>query len=191
MVDLLSDTAPMSREDSNTDRDASVAEPNKKPDPERVGPLDKLFSDMGGPAAVGRIIGVTTEHATTMRRRGSVPLEHWPTLIMSPAGKALGLTEGRLLFAHTNVVVDNGRSLVPVAPSKPDDDPDAKVRWTSRDPDLLLNTQPATRVYRNSYGQVVICQEAGEDGDDEPFVFFEVINIPKLIAALQREARNG
>lgn len=189
MADLLSDVTP---KDSNTNPEAEPGASNTKPETGQAGALDKLFGDLGGGSAVARILGVGASTASEMKRRGSIPIEHWPALIMSDAGKAIGLTEGRLLFAHTGVVVDNGRSLVPVAPPKDDDDPEAKWRWTSRDPDLLLNTQPATRVYRNGFGQVVICQEArGDDTDDEPFVFFEITNIPKLIAALQREAKNG
>ena len=72
-----------------------------------------------------------------------------------------------------------------------DNDPGAKVRWNPEDPDLLFNTQPATRVYRNPYGQVVICQEAPESDGEDPYVFFEITNIPKLIAALQREIADG
>lgn len=43
--------------------------------------LDNLFSELGGPANVGRLIGVSTEHASTMRRRRSVPVRYWPKLI--------------------------------------------------------------------------------------------------------------
>lgn len=44
-----------------------------------------LFARLGGPAKVGRIMGVTTEHATAMRRRLSIPPEYWPALVSHAA----------------------------------------------------------------------------------------------------------
>ena len=45
-----------------------------------------IFDAFDGPAAVGRAIGVTTEHAASMRRRGSIPVGYWPDLL-SEGGK--------------------------------------------------------------------------------------------------------
>jgi hypothetical protein len=166
------------------DREAS---PNSSRDrvPKADTPLDILFSELGGPAGVGRMLGIATEHAAAMKRRGSIPIEHWPVMILSPIGKALGLTEARRLFAHTGVWVNSD----PPANDAGEEDADAKVHWTSEDPDLVCNCQHATRVYRNAFNQVVICQEAHDYGEDDPFVRFQEENIPRLISALQRVAR--
>ena len=40
-----------------------------------------LIDKLNGPAAVGRIIGVTTEHAAAMGRRNSIPAPYWPALV--------------------------------------------------------------------------------------------------------------
>ena len=71
-----------------------------------------------------------------------------------------------------------------------EEDPEAEIRWTATDPCLLFNLQPATRVYCNPFGQVVICQEARDYGDDDPFVFFQVENINRLIEALKKAAKD-
>jgi hypothetical protein len=43
--------------------------------------VDDIFDAFGGPSAVGRVIGKSTEHAASMRRRGSIPVDYWPALI--------------------------------------------------------------------------------------------------------------
>jgi len=43
--------------------------------------IDDIFDLLGGPAVIGRLIGKSTEHAATMRRRGSIPVDYWPRLI--------------------------------------------------------------------------------------------------------------
>jgi hypothetical protein len=178
--DLLIDHGAASTDDRDCSRDRA---------PKSDSPLDTLYSELGGPAAVGRMLGISTEYAAAMKRRGSIPLEHWPVMIMSPIGKTLGVTEARLLFAHTSVRIDVAAS--PENDPAGEDDEDAKVRWTSEDPSLIVSCQPATRVYQNPFGQVVICQEAREYGEDDPFVFFQPENVPKLIAALQTVARES
>jgi hypothetical protein len=61
--------------------------------------------------------------------------------------------------------------------------------WNADDPDLLLNCQPATKVYANNYGQIVILQE-GRGDDEDPFVRFDRAHVPKLIARLQQFLRD-
>jgi hypothetical protein len=60
-------------------------------------------------------------------------------------------------------------------------------RWSPDDPDLVITAQPATQVYQNTYGNIVIEQE-GPTGheDDDPLVTIAPHNLPKLIAALKR-----
>jgi hypothetical protein len=43
--------------------------------------FEAVFERFKGPAEVGRAIGVTTEHAVQMRRRGSIPPQHWQRLV--------------------------------------------------------------------------------------------------------------
>jgi hypothetical protein len=55
--------------------------------------FDDLFQKLGGPAQVGRVIGVTTEHTTSMKRRGSIPARYWPALISRcAANRVSGVT---------------------------------------------------------------------------------------------------
>jgi hypothetical protein len=48
-----------------------------------------VFSALGGAAEVGRAIGVTTEHAAGMARRGSVPVVYWPQLVAAARRRKL------------------------------------------------------------------------------------------------------
>ncbi|MGV6875892.1 carph-isopro domain-containing protein [Pseudochelatococcus sp. B33] len=45
----------------------------------------KTFADIidlfGGPARIARAIGVTTEHASIMKRRGSIPATYWQRVV--------------------------------------------------------------------------------------------------------------
>lgn len=43
--------------------------------------LDDVFSAFGGPSKVGQAVGVSTEHAASMRRRRSIPVKYWPSLV--------------------------------------------------------------------------------------------------------------
>lgn len=63
--------------------------------------FDTVFALLGGPAEVGRIINVTTEHAVQMRRRGSIPPEHWPAIVRAAADRGLsGITHEALKEAR-------------------------------------------------------------------------------------------
>lgn len=61
----------------------------------------ELFQKFGGPAAVARAIGKKQSTASEMKRRGSIPVEHWPALISSPQGQKLGLDADALVRIHT------------------------------------------------------------------------------------------
>ncbi|RAI42800.1 hypothetical protein [Rhodoplanes roseus] len=66
-----------------------------------MGTLDSLFISLGGPAEVGRIIGKSTEHAASMRRRGSIPVEYWPALVAAAEEKQIvDLTYEALVAMH-------------------------------------------------------------------------------------------
>ncbi len=55
--------------------------------------LDSIFVTLGGAAEVGRVIGVTTEHAGSMRRRGKIPVRYWPALLKGLQSKGIEVTE--------------------------------------------------------------------------------------------------
>ncbi len=62
----------------------------------------EITAAFGGPAELGRAIGVTTEHAAQMRRRNSVPVRYWPKLIEAAAGRGVGgLTYEALVKVHS------------------------------------------------------------------------------------------
>jgi len=71
-------------------------------DPTSIPTIPDLISEMGGPAAFARLIGVTTEHASLMKRRRSIPVAYWQPLLDSQAGKALGLSADDLLNLHAD-----------------------------------------------------------------------------------------
>lgn len=63
--------------------------------------VNDIFSSCGGPAQVGRAIGKSTEHATAMRRRGSIPVAYWPALVeWAKAEGVEGVTHESLVLAH-------------------------------------------------------------------------------------------
>jgi hypothetical protein len=65
-----------------------------------------LFAAFGGTSAVARILNVGTSTASEMKRRGSVPVEHWPALIAAaPAAKIKGVTPEALMAMHAAVRV--------------------------------------------------------------------------------------
>jgi hypothetical protein len=57
------------------------------------------------------------------------------------------------------------------------------VPQETSDDDLVIFEQPATRVFENVHGQIVIRQTA-EVFEDDPFVIFNRENLPTLISAL-------
>lgn len=68
---------------------------------QRITSVDSLIDMIGGPAALGRAIGVSTEHASVMKQRKSIPVARWNALIESNAGKTLGVTSDALLRIHS------------------------------------------------------------------------------------------
>ncbi len=64
--------------------------------------FNHLFEAFGGPAQVGRLLGITTEHAVQMRRRGSIPPEHWPRLVNAAIAQGIeGVTHEALIAARS------------------------------------------------------------------------------------------
>lgn len=60
-----------------------------------------LFDEFGGPAKVGQAIGVSTEHASAMKRRESIPVDYWPDLIAwARINSIRGVTYETLALMH-------------------------------------------------------------------------------------------
>jgi len=63
--------------------------------------VDDIFNAFNGPAEVARTIGKRTEHATAMRRRGSIPVAYWPSLVVGAKARGLsGITYDALVAVH-------------------------------------------------------------------------------------------
>ena len=59
-----------------------------------------LFDDLGGPAEVGRALGIKTEHAASFVRRKRIPPRYWPSLLSALRGKGIELSEADLLRVY-------------------------------------------------------------------------------------------
>ncbi len=60
-----------------------------------------IFLAFNGPASVARAIGVTTEHAASMRRRRSIPVRYWSALLAAAAMHKPALISNQdLIDAH-------------------------------------------------------------------------------------------
>lgn len=70
---------------------------------EKISTVDELFDAIGGPAVFGRAVGITTEHASVIKQRGSIPVKRWLALIESEAGKSIGITPELLTRLHAAV----------------------------------------------------------------------------------------
>lgn len=74
---------------------------NTKRTVRRMTTVESIFQAFGGPAAVAKAIGVTTEHAASMRRRRSIPVRYWPALLeKSGLHDPMLLTNQDLIDAH-------------------------------------------------------------------------------------------
>lgn len=67
--------------------------------------IAELFEDFGGPSKVGQAIGVSTEHAAAMKRRNSIPVTYWPSLIATAREREIaGITYEALVYLHAERV---------------------------------------------------------------------------------------
>jgi hypothetical protein len=56
-------------------------------------------------ANVARDIGVTTEHAAGMKRRGSIPVDYWPALVDNAKHRKIrGVDYAALVQIHSSAV---------------------------------------------------------------------------------------
>jgi hypothetical protein len=60
-----------------------------------------IFSALGGPTAVARILGVRPSTASEMKRRGSIPAEYWRDLVLAAERKGVrGIDAATLAEIH-------------------------------------------------------------------------------------------
>lgn len=65
--------------------------------------IEDVFGAFGGPSKVGQAIGVSTEHAAAMKRRGSIPVGYWPALIaVARERRITGITYESLTHIHAD-----------------------------------------------------------------------------------------
>lgn len=64
--------------------------------------IESLFQDLGGPAAIGRVIGKPAEHVRLMKKRRSIPVAYWPALISAAKKQGQKLTYEALVQAHAS-----------------------------------------------------------------------------------------
>jgi hypothetical protein len=63
--------------------------------------IDEIFKAFDGPAELARVIGKRTEHATAMRRRGSIPVAYWPRIVNEAQTRGIdGLNYDALVAIH-------------------------------------------------------------------------------------------
>ena len=62
--------------------------------------LDEIFSAFGGPSKVGQAIGISTEHAASMKRRRSIPSCYWHVLTEAAKSRDIDLSLDALARIH-------------------------------------------------------------------------------------------
>ena len=65
--------------------------------------IDDIFRLFGGPTAVARVIGKRPTTASEMKRRQSIPVRYWPSLLESARGHEIGLTSEILMEVHNQL----------------------------------------------------------------------------------------
>lgn len=64
--------------------------------------VSSLFEQLGGPTKVARILGVGFTTASEMKRRGSIPVKHWPRLVAACQSEGVdGVNYDSLVAMHT------------------------------------------------------------------------------------------
>lgn len=86
--------------------------------------VSDIFSVLGGSSAVARALGVKPSTASEMKRRGSIPAEHWRALLI--AARRRGLSE---LDAETLVRL-HARSTAGAEPALSGPEPAAEQRMS-------------------------------------------------------------
>jgi len=95
--------------------------------------------------------------------------------------------EGRALSTDRSELEDRrDTSLAAAAATHPEPE-GVDFDWVADKSDVVIPEQPATAVYINLQGAIVIRQQC-LDGDDDPIIRIRPENVGTLIAALRRHA---
>jgi len=62
--------------------------------------VSQIITDLGGPTAFGRAIGVGTSTASEMKRRKSIPVQYWPSVIAAADQIGKPVSPDDLMAAH-------------------------------------------------------------------------------------------
>ena len=62
--------------------------------------IANLFAKLGGTGAAARAMDVGQSTASEMKRRRSIPVTYWPSLIRAAASKGFALDEAALVALH-------------------------------------------------------------------------------------------
>jgi hypothetical protein len=81
------------------------------------------------------------------------------------------------------VAADKPPDLFPAVPAVHEPSNFDHEDWSPGNPDLLIPCQPTTKVYRNNFNQVVVCQDRPED-DEPAYVYFSPEYLMTLIDRL-------
>jgi len=64
--------------------------------------ISSIFDRFGGVSATARVLGVNASTASEMKRRGSIPVKHWPELIAEAKYRRIKLTNDMLVSVHVD-----------------------------------------------------------------------------------------
>ena len=101
--------------------------------------------------------------------------------------KQLNLVDGEAV--EKKVISDADRILASAGISRVEKDFD-DFNWHD-DPSVVLRSQPATAVYHNAAGHLVIRQERSWSQEDDPYVMISPENAVTFMEALAKQAREG
>jgi len=62
--------------------------------------ISKIFDRFGGVTATAAVLGVNASTASEMKRRESIPVKYWPTLIAEAKFRRIKLTNDILVSVH-------------------------------------------------------------------------------------------
>lgn len=85
---------------------------------------------------------------------------------------------------------DPPQNLLQFVPRAPPTEPEPSedFAWLPDNLDIAIVAQPATAVYLNAYGSIVIRQENTDGDDEDPFIMIAPQNLRALITRLEKFA---
>lgn len=65
-----------------------------------ISSVHAIFETLGGAASVARMLRVNASTASEMKRRKSIPIKYWPSLISAARVEGVRIDEAALVSAH-------------------------------------------------------------------------------------------